>query len=65
MASQKMYRQTYFSTPSTIAHSAYAFFSGKAFNRDRPKSEKVEIDISHENLKNGKFCADSQWKTKL
>ena len=62
MASQKMYRQTYFSTPSTIAHSAYAFFSGKAFNRDRPKSEKVEIDISHENLKNGKFCADSQWK---
>lgn len=62
MASQKMYRQTYFSTPSTIAHSAYAFFSGKAFNRDCPKSEKVEIDISHENLKNGKFCADSQWK---
>ena len=62
MASQKMYRQTYFSTPSTIAHSAYAFFSGKAFNRDRPKSEKVEIYISHENLKNGKFCADSQWK---
>ena len=62
MASQKMYRQTYFSTPSTISHSAYAFFSGKSFNRDRPKSEKVEIDISHENLKNGKFCADSQWK---
>lgn len=62
MAAQKMYRQTYFSTPTTIAHPAYAFFSGKAFNRNRAKSEKVEIDISHENLKRGKLCADRQWK---
>lgn len=62
MAAQKMYRQTYFSTPTTIAHPAYAFFSDKAFNKNRAKSEKVEIDISHENLKSGKLCADRQWK---
>lgn len=62
MAAQKMYRQTYFSTPTTIAHPAYAFFSGKAFNKNRAKSEKVKIDISHENLKSGKLCADRQWK---
>ena len=62
MAAQKMYRQTYFSTPTTIAHPAYAFFSGKAFNKNRAKSEKVEIDISHENLKSGKLCVDRQWK---
>ena len=62
MAAQKMYRQTYFSTPTTIAHPAYAFFSGKAFNRGRAKADKVEIDISHENLRTGKFCADRQWK---
>lgn len=62
MAAQKMYRQTYFSTPTTIAHPAYAFFSGKAFNRNRTKSEKIEIDISHANLKSGKLCADRQWK---
>lgn len=62
MAAQKMYRQTYFSTPTTIAHPAYAFFSGKAFNKNRAKSDKVEIDISHENLKSGKLCADRQWK---
>lgn len=62
MAAQKMYRQTYFSTPTTIAHPAYAFFSGKAFNRGRAKADKVEIDISHENLKSGKLCADRQWK---
>nr|WP_314171056.1 terminase family protein [uncultured Aggregatibacter sp.] len=62
MAAQKMYRQTYFSTPTTIAHPAYAFFSGKAFNRGRAKADKVEIDISHENLRMGKLCADRQWK---
>lgn len=62
MAAQKMYRQTYFSTPTTIAHPAYAFFSGKAFNRGRAKADKVEIDISHENLRTGKLCADRQWK---
>ena len=62
MAAQKMYRQTYFSTPTTIAHPAYAFFSGKAFNRGRAKADKVEIDISHENLRMGKLCGDRQWK---
>lgn len=62
MASQKQYRQTYFSTPTTIAHSAYDFWSGKAFNRDRPESEQVEIDISHANLRAGKLCADRQWR---
>ncbi|XVI20038.1 terminase family protein [Haemophilus influenzae] len=62
MAAQKMYRQTYFSTPTTIAHPAYAFFSGKAFNKNRAKADKVEIDISHANLKSGKLCADRQWK---
>lgn len=62
MAAQKMYRQTYFSTPTTISHPAYAFFSGKSFNRGRAKSEKVEIDISHENLRMGKLCGDRQWK---
>ncbi|MDG6308874.1 terminase family protein [Glaesserella parasuis] len=62
MASQKQYRQTYFSTPTTIAHSAYDFWSGKAFNCDRPESERVEIDISHANLRAGKLCADRQWR---
>lgn len=60
MAAQKMYRQTYFSTPTTIAHPAYAFFSGKAFNKNRAKADKVEIDISHENLKKRKtLCRPS------
>lgn len=62
MASQKQYRITYFSTPSSITHSAYRLWSGKLFNKGRPKAEQVEIDISHKNLKNGKECADGQWR---
>ncbi|HHT7890566.1 terminase large subunit domain-containing protein [Pasteurella multocida] len=62
MASQKQYRQTYFSTPTTIASDAYQFWSGKSFNKRRPKDELIEIDISHENLRIGKLCADRQWK---
>ncbi|EGP03067.1 terminase large subunit domain-containing protein [Pasteurella multocida] len=62
MASQKQYRQTYFSTPTTIASDAYQFWSGKSFNKRRPKDERIEIDISHENLRPGKLCADRQWK---
>lgn len=62
MASQKQYRITYFSTPSSITHSAYRLWSGKLFNRGRPKSEQVNIDISHAALKNGKLCEDGQWR---
>ncbi|MFC0920456.1 terminase large subunit domain-containing protein [Pasteurella multocida] len=62
MASQKQYRQTYFSTPTTIASDAYQFWSGKSFNKRRPKEERIEIDISHDNLRAGKLCADRQWK---
>lgn len=62
MASQKQYRITYFSTPSSITHSAYRLWSGKLFNKGRPKAEQVEIDISHKNLKGGKECADGQWR---
>lgn len=62
MAAQKQYRITYFSTPSSITHSAYRLWSGKLFNAKRPKAEQVEIDISHANLKNGKLCDDGIWR---
>ncbi|WP_204375292.1 terminase large subunit domain-containing protein, partial [Citrobacter freundii] len=35
MASQKHLRSTYFSTPSTLAHGAYPFWSGELFNKGR------------------------------
>ncbi|CAI2059866.1 putative terminase [Serratia marcescens subsp. marcescens Db11] len=35
MASQTRYRPTYFSTPSSMAHEAYSFWSGTLFNKGK------------------------------
>ncbi|HEJ9058708.1 TPA: terminase ATPase subunit family protein [Serratia fonticola] len=63
MASQKHLRSTYFSTPSTLAHGAFPFWSGELFNKGRKSTkEHVEIDISHNALAAGKLCDDGQWR---
>lgn len=63
MASQSHLRSTYFSTPSTLAHGAYPFWSGELFNRGRARaSERVDIDISHDALVAGVACPDGQWR---
>lgn len=62
MAMHKKWRQTYFSTPSSLTHSAYPFWSGKLFNRGRPKSDRIEIDLSHSFLNSGQLCGDGQWR---
>lgn len=62
MAMHKKWRQTYFSTPSSLTHSAYPFWSGKLFNRGRAKADRVDIDISHTALRDGRLCEDGQWR---
>lgn len=62
MALHKHWRQTYFSTPSSLAHSAYPFWSGDLFNKGRTKDERVQVDISHAALSGGMLCADGQWR---
>lgn len=62
MASHKHYRLTYFSTPSSINDEAYPFWTGKAWNADRPKAERCDIDVSHKALRNGHLCADGIWR---
>ncbi|MEH0903861.1 terminase ATPase subunit family protein [Klebsiella pneumoniae] len=63
MASQSHLRSTYFSTPSTLAHGAYPFWSGELFNRGRASaSERVDIEISHDALAAGVACPDGQWR---
>lgn len=62
MAMHKKWRQTYFSTPSSLTHEAYPFWSGALFNRGRTKSEQVQIDVSHAALARGVRCADGQWR---
>ncbi len=62
MASQKQYRMTYFSTPSAMSHEAYPVWTGEAFNKGRPKSEHIRLDISHDALMAGLHCPDGQWR---
>lgn len=62
MAAHKHWRQTYFSTPSSLAHDAYPFWDGSLFNKGRSKDDKVDFDVSHFALKNGLLCPDGQWR---
>ncbi|APD36787.1 terminase ATPase subunit family protein [Burkholderia pseudomallei] len=62
MAMHKRWRLTYFSTPSSITHEAYAFWSGAEANRGRALGERIQIDTSHEALARGMLCADEQWR---
>lgn len=63
MSLHKKWRTTYFSTPSSLSHSAYPFWSGELFNKGRRnKSERVELDLSHSHLAGGVLCADGQWR---
>ncbi len=60
MASQKKWRRTYFSTPSSLQHPAYDHWSGKKFNKNRTK--KLEIDLTDKTLKLGSLGADKIWR---
>ena len=62
MASQKQYKTTFFSTPSSEAHPAYGFWTGAAYNEGRPQAEHIKLDLSHAALKNGRLDADAQWR---
>ncbi|WP_256985132.1 terminase large subunit domain-containing protein [Chromohalobacter israelensis] len=62
MAMHKKWKQTYFSTPSSVAHEAYPFWTGERFNKRRKKGERVEIDVSHAALAGGARGADGQWR---
>ncbi|HEX8446298.1 MAG TPA: terminase family protein [Sphingomonas sp.] len=59
MASHKKWRKTYFSTPSSIAHEAYDFWTGED-QKKRPDYQKV--DHSHAALKGGQLCVDHRWR---
>jgi len=62
MATQKRYRETYFSTPSSIRHEAYSKWTGKQWAEGRPKSERAKIDVSHKALKEGALGPDRIWR---
>lgn len=62
MATHKHWRRTYFSTPSSIQHEAYAFWAGEEFNRGRPKDQRIQLDVSHDALADGRVCEDGVWR---
>jgi len=62
MASQKFYRLTYFSTPSTITHGAYGKWSGDEWNAGRPLAERQKFDTGHQALKRGAVGPDGIWR---
>lgn len=62
MAIHKKWRQTYFSTPSSITHDAHPFWNGDLYNKGRKKENRVQIDTSHGALAAGLACDDGQWR---
>lgn len=58
MAMHKKWRKTYFSTPSSIQHAAYAFWSAARLK----KKSKVDVDLSHERLAGGFTGEDRVWR---
>ncbi len=62
MAMHKKWRKTYFSTPSSIAHGAYTFWTGEHANKGRSKDKHVHFDVTHKALAGGRLCEDRQWR---
>ncbi|MBK1711317.1 terminase ATPase subunit family protein [Rubrivivax gelatinosus] len=62
MAMHKHWRKTYFSTPSSIQHEAYAHWSGDRFNKRREKADRIALDLSHDRLADGFTGEDRVWR---
>lgn len=62
MASQKRYRSTYFSTPSSTTHEAFKFWNGTLFNKGKSADRRREIDVSYKRLASGVLCEDKQFR---
>lgn len=62
MATHKKWRKTYFSTPSTVAHPAYPYWTGERRNRRRKKEDRIDIDVSHAALAAGSVGPDRIWR---
>lgn len=62
MATQKFYQATFFSTPSSLTHEAYDWWSGDWYNTGRHVDDRITMDVSHAALKDGKQCEDGHWR---
>ena len=62
MATQKFYQATFFSTPSSLTHEAYDWWSGDWYNQGRNTNDHITVDVSHDALKDGVICTDGHWR---
>ncbi|MBV8972709.1 MAG: terminase family protein [Sphingomonadaceae bacterium] len=62
MAMHKKWRKTYFSTPSSMTHEAYKFWSGERFNKRRKREEKETFRLAHADLQAGLQGPDRIWR---
>lgn len=62
MATHRIYKRTYFSTPSTKTHESWAFWSGEEWNKGRRKGEQKSFDLSQANLRDGAIMPDGSWQ---
>jgi uncharacterized protein YjcR len=63
MAMQKMWRKTYFSSPSSVQHEAFALWSGERFNKRLAKDARLQFDLSHDRLSGPGFVGpDGKWR---
>lgn len=62
MALQKRWRKTYFSTPSSMAHPAYTWWTGERLNKGKPTAKHIKLDVSHQALQQGRLGEDKIWR---
>ena len=62
MALHKRWRKTYFSTPSSKSHPAYAYWTGERRNKNKPAAQRIQIDVSRDSLSQGRRCEDKIWR---
>lgn len=65
MATHKIYKRTYFSTPSTKGHESYSWWAGEDWNRGRSRAEQRPFDVSLRNLAKGAIMPDGSWQQLL
>lgn len=62
MATHKRWRETYFTTPSSKFHPAYAFWSGDKWRDEDPKRKNVVFPTFSEMRDGGRLCPDGHWR---
>lgn len=62
MTTHKIYKETYFSTPSTKTHDSYGWWAGEEWNRGRDKASQRPFDVSLKNLARGAIMPDGSWQ---